>query len=194
MENQHKTIRPKVSSNNLKEKSTQSSGFSKEKLKEYCSTHPRPVHLGTFSNPIAIDQNSQTFSWHTSFVHSDLQDCCKWGPVDWTSEGDAGQFQNYRIEKKIESSDGSFHGPVTDIRGRVIYTCQKNRCQILCPCSLCQFPINNSGCTKKCRRRYPCKSHEIQCNEHDIKLERTFNGDTDQYTVCLLYTSPSPRD
>ena len=158
----------------------------KATLHELLLKHPCPLGQGPvicqidseYHNPHLITPN-----WHTGedvmipntvFRHDKNQKCAVWTPVE----------KNYLSAKyEVTNSDSeqhTIHGAASERDMSIIYTCEFNKCKIHCSCSICMDKSPN--CRFICKLEI-CSECTCQCKLHEMKLSRTFNPESDQFTL-----------
>ena len=120
---------------------------------------------------------SEVLYFKASFEHEESQQCKEWrviksGKTAWTID------DNFEVKdvKKMNMA-----GPATTRSLEVVYTCQFNKCAIFCACSICN---DKTSCKEVCKEEV-CSNCDIQCRVHRIGLPRSFDSETDQYTVLV---------
>ena len=170
-------------------------------LHHILSGHPFPLSQGPVILPLdcgtedsflsfkrlkATEKKSegQLIKARTMFTHSESQDCGEWCPVRvgisaWVEvENRGGHEHNGSYE--VKDLKYSVQGSASTKDMGVVYTCQMLNCVIHCPCSICNDNRNN--CRLLCKREV-CQDCNSQCIQHQLKLTRLFNADTDHFML-----------
>ena len=112
------------------------------------------------------------------FSHEDTQECFEW--TSTVTGIDAWKKSNFSQNYNLSKPSSSVQGPVSTKSMSIIYSCNKEKCLVNCPCSICCDEKNS--CKLLCRDEI-CDECNIQCPTHQIKLPRVFNPETDHYTL-----------
>ena len=168
------------------------------------SKHPFPLCQG----PIILPIDTYLFNYQekeelsakiifenrTMFTHAETQECFEWVPT--LTGNNAWNTDIVKVEKYVlrELADPvkTIQGPASIKSMGIIYTCNKMTCVIHCPCTLCN---DKKPCKLLCRDEV-CGGCNGQCINHQIKLPRLFNSETDLYTLsctqldCYRYGIP----
>ena len=148
------------------------------------SKHPFPLGQGPLISPLDDDVQHQkvqmspeeVFESRTVFQHCGTQECFEWIPSVTGIEA----WNHENIQKvKLQKPEISMQGPCSKKTMAIVYTCNKQNCVVQCPCTVCN---DEKSCKLFCRDMV-CRKCNPQCLDHQIKLPRTFNPETDQYTL-----------
>ena len=161
-------------------------------LNSILGRHPFPLGQGPIVIP--LDNNAgwycdrkiqlcpkEVFENRTIFNHADTQGCFEWVP---TVTGNAAwnpdklQDQMYDLQD-LQNPDIIVQGPASTMTMGIVYTCNKLKCVVHCPCSVCND--NSKNCKLICHDEV-CGGCNSQCLNHQIQLPRTFNSETDLFT------------
>ena len=117
------------------------------------------------------------------FTHPDEQQCFEWVPTitgqhAWNQDSLNAQMCEL---KTLQDPDKIVQGPASTMSMGLIYTCNKMKCIVHCPCSLCN---EEKTCALLCRDIF-CEKCSSQCLNHQINLPRLFNSETNLYTLVL---------
>ena len=163
----------------------------KDALKKLLECHPFPRYQGPFNNTMTgkkyeflpPEDNRYTFETYTTFKHADSQPCQVWE----ITKQDADQLKlHLTFNTAPVMIDHTLSGPASQVNMSIMYTCQKHKCVIVCPCAVC----NNlaPACRKICGSN-PCKDCGAQCMDHHIDLPRKYNEEVDSFTIpCYSHT------
>ena len=132
--------------------------------------HPFPVSQWPLVFPF---NRSAAFEKQTLFMHgdNDTQECLT-RKLAWNPD-------SLHVHQLRELND-ILQGPASTMKMGVLYTCNKLKCVVHCPCSVCHDDRDN--CKLECRDDVGigCNS---QCLEHQINLPRLFDSETDLFTI-----------
>ena len=119
----------------------------------------------------------EVFENRTMFTHPETQKCFEWVPS--LTGKDAWNPDSIQICDLQDPVNG-VQGPASTKTMGIIYTCNKLKCVVHCPCSVCND--KKKTCTFLCRDKLCCECSS-QCLKHQIKLPRLFNSETDLFTL-----------
>ena len=148
------------------------------------SKHPFPIGQGPLISPLDDEvqhekvkmSSEEVFESRTVFQHCGTQECFEWIPSVTGLEA----WNHENIQKiKLQKPEISVQGPCSIKTMAIVYTCNKQNCVVQCPCTVCN---DEKYCKLFCRDMV-CRECNPQCLDHQIKLPRTFNPETDQYTL-----------
>ena len=146
-------------------------------LHQILSRYDYPLSQGPVLLPIDCSTEDklsadEVISARTLFSHSDSQKCSEW-TFDSRVDSAWGNF-------KVQDLRFSIQGAASMTHMGLVYTCSYLKCVIDCPCHVCQDRSKN--CKLQCRNEV-CNQCNSQCIQHEIKLPRLFNVDTDHFTM-----------
>jgi hypothetical protein len=148
-------------------------------LQHILSSHPYPVSQGpllTADGGAVLRSFGEVVTKKTVFSHDVDQKCSEWlpsvlGVACWGEQNETYNVGEVRF---------SIQGAASKIDMGIVFTCQKFKCVIYCPCRTCHRVI----CSKLIHSKAEtCRQCSRQCTLHAIKLPRLFNVDTDQFTM-----------
>ena len=153
-------------------------------LQKIILNHPFPLSQGPVILPLdcSVDKEKKTendvLASKTLFQHDTNQKCCEWHPrisgiYAWGNSEEEGGYEVKDLTYNIQ-------GAASARNMEVLYTCQFQKCLIICPCSICKNKGEN--CRYKCKD-FQCNDCESQCTQHALKLPRLFNLKEDQFTI-----------
>ena len=164
---------------------------SEEALEKLLKCHPFPRYQGPFHNTMTDkmyefmtpEEEKYTFQSFTMFKHEDSQPCHVW---------EMKQKSKDKLNLHLVCNtypvviDHTLSGPASMNNMAIMYTCQKRKCVIVCPCMVC------SNVTPACKRicgSDPCNNCSAQCTDHPIDLPRKYNRDVHSFTIpCYSQT------
>ena len=168
----------------------------REALDKLLKCHPFPRYQGPFTNTMegkmyefdSPEEDTYDFISYTTFKHRKTQKCQIWEVI----EQDHDKLKlHLSFNTSPVTKDYRLSGPASRPNMAIMYTCQKGKCVIVCPCIVC---CNLSrDCRKKCKNN-PCKECSAQCFDHHVDVPRKFNPETDSFTIpCYSKTFEPPR-
>ena len=164
---------------------------SEEALEKLLKCHPFPRYQGPFHNTMADkmyedmtpEEDKYTFQSYTTFLHEDSQPCHVWEIK-----------QNSKDKLKLHLVcntypvviDHTLSGPASKNNMAIMYTCQKSKCVIVCPCIVCS---NVAPACKRICGSDPCNQCCAQCIDHPIDLPRKYKAVVHSFTIpCYSQT------
>ena len=145
-------------------------------FRQILARHPFPFLQGPLIPQLDNSFNQDILNFKTTFLHSDSQGCGTWKPLKSSLEGWG--IANLPAEKFSESfqilkgQEEDISGPACSKEDRqLIYTCQFQRCRILCSCKICLEPIKNIAYSI------------AQCQEHKITIPWSFDPKEHNFTM-----------
>ena len=112
----------------------------------------------------------------TLFKHEDGQECFEWIPKVTGLNAWNDNTQMYDLQNPAYS----VQGPISTKSMGIVYGCNKGKCLVHCPCTVCCD--DKKSCKLSCRDQI-CEECNSQCLNHQIKLARLFDPETDSYTL-----------
>ena len=144
-----------------------------------CPLAQGPVICAVDGGAYEDSRGRKVMTTNTTFQHQESQECVEWIPIE-----------KNKLNLKYDVTD--LHTEQCQIQGAasncdmcIVYTCQSGRCRINCSCSICMDKTVN--CKLQCRMEI-CSNCTCQCTIHKLKLPRTFNVETDQFTLVTNQT------
>ena len=168
----------------------------KEAIKKLLKCHPFPRYQGPFNNMLnkkmyeftAPEEDTYTFESYTTFKHEDLQPCQVW---EVSNHSDDKLKLHLLFNAHPVTVDHMLSGPASKHDMAIMYTCQKGKCVIVCPCIVCSHETHN--CKRRCGSN-PCVICSTQCLDHHIDLPRKYNSNVDSFTIpCYSQQFDPPR-
>ena len=156
-----------------------------EALGKLLKCHPFPRYQGPFHNTLTDkmyefmtpEEDQYTFQSYTTFIHEDSQPCHVWEIKDKSKD----KLKLHLVCNTYPVViDHTLSGPASKNNMAIMYTCQKRKCVIVCPCMVC------SNVTPACKRicgSDPCNNCSAQCTDHPIDLPRKFNINVHSFTI-----------
>ena len=122
------------------------------------------ITVGPFPGPlgVTVKPGDLSFQEYTEYSHSDSgsDNCCSWKVED---------KKHIRSEVKTVTN---ICGPFSKIDSSIYFTCQDQKCEVKCLCSLC----NRTTCPAKlCKASSNCPDCNKQCDEHPLGMQRNFS-------------------
>ena len=160
--------------------------------------HPFPRHQGPFQNDMAglqydclfgsvKEEDKFTFNSYMTFLHKDNQPCKLWSLNSKTVPGEPKHVLTFNTDDVASGLE--LCGPASDLNMCIMYNCNKQKCIIMCPCTVCE--AQDSTCKLKCGAD-PCKHCSVQCLKHHIDLPRKFDVRLDSFTIPCSTNQFSP--
>ena len=160
------------------------------------TAHSYPLAQGPINLPIETfivgggPTIQEVLTARTAFVHERSQRCYKWTPMNtgisaWGAVApDPNLSGNTRhltshVATEIQLTN-VIKGAASTTDMKIFYPCNIGSCKIFCPCNIC------NDIRKTCKficREVPCKKCNSQCNEHEVKLPRTFDAENHLFTL-----------
>ena len=138
--------------------------------------HPYPLSQGPVIPPLdCMTEEKMTerevINTRTMFRHNNDQRCLEWIPV-----GKTNLYPTYNVKDLKQHIQGT----VCNSDMSLSYTCQKMGCIVHCSCSICRD--KRVTCKLQCKLEV-CSDCNSQCNQHELKLPRLFNPESDHFTL-----------
>ena len=146
-----------------------------EAVQKLLLNHPFPRHQGPFEKDITYlqygyisaeeDSDQYTFYSYTTFLHEYNQPCKVWSINSQKNDGEPKHVLTFTTEEIM--NDLNLWGPASDLNMSIMYNCNKHKCVIICPCTVCE--VSNSPSS--------------QCLKHHVDLQRKFNKKVHSFTI-----------
>lgn len=117
---------------------------------------------GPFAVPLGevVGRSKINFLEYNAFLHSEKFECCQW------------KVEDRKHLVTDQKSSLNINGPFSKKDYAVYYTCQKNKCELRCLCSLC----DNLPCSRtSCQTESFCSKCNPQCQDHFVGVQRDFD-------------------
>ena len=161
-------------------------------LLQILSKHPFPLQQGPFIPHLDCDAFSnqtenEMLTAKTMFSHCESQECGKWTPIQSGLDGwrtitpNTSQLKSSCETYSVSNLEKQIQGPASSKKDmNLLYTCQLQKCVILCCCSICI--LKTEQCKENCESKM-CNKCILQCRQHKLKLPWSFNAKTDHFTM-----------
>ena len=151
-------------------------------------SHPFPRNQGPFDKPMselkyenilgAVQEDEKfTFNSFTTFQHEHDQPCKLWSINSKQVPSEPKHVLTFTTKDTI--NDINLCGPASDLNMCIMYNCNKQKCVIMCPCTVCQV---KDSCKIQCAAD-PCMECSVQCVIHNVGLPRKFDRKVDSFTI-----------